>query len=370
MTYRYLPLRFQRTLNRMEELEERRPGLRLFASSLYHPDYALGVARDLRTNPCDLVVVNNFSQFLPVLRRAVPNAQVFLYMHCDWLSLLEPRRLARRLKHAHLVLAVSDAVTSGARAALPSFADRCVTLHCGVDTEVFSPRGEGRESAHRLVFVARISPEKGLHVLLDAFAKVLQRVPDAVLDIVGQEQMVAEGMLVGLSNDVRVRDLRRFYGRSYLESLQERLDPAVASRVTFSGWVPHPEVAEHCREADVYVSASLCEAFGLGGVEAMACGLPVVGTRVGGLVETVEQGSTGFLVDPDDPSALAEAILRVLENDELRHTLGAAGRRRALELFSWERAAERLWELYRRGASQDASARAPSGSASASSLAR
>ncbi len=348
VTYRYLPMRFPRTVNRMEDLAERRPGLRVFASRIYHADYALDIARNLRATPCDLVIVNNFSQFLPVIRRSNPAAQVFLYMHCDWLSLLDPRRLARRLEHADLVLGVSDWVTNGARAALPTYAERCVTLHCGVDTETFSHGNGGRDSARRLLFVTRISPEKGVHVLLEAFAKVLERVPDAELDLVGQEQVVAEGMLVALSDDVRLQDLHRFYGRSYLQSLIDRLDPSVASRLRFSGWVPHEQVADHCREADVYVSASLCEAFGLGGVEAMACGLPVVATRVGGTLETVEEGSTGLLVEPDDPSALAEAILRLFEDDGLRHAMGAAGRRRAVELFSWDRAAEHLWELYRR----------------------
>ncbi len=349
VTYRYLPMRFQRTVNRIEELEERRPSLRLFASPLYHADYAYQVARDLHANRCDLVVVNNFSQFLPVIRRANPATHVFLYMHCDWLSLLQPRQLDRRLKHADVILGVSDWVTNGVRAALPAHADRCFTLHCGVDTEVFSPRDGGQGSMGRLLFISRISPEKGVHVLLDAFTQVLERAPHAELDLVGEEAVVAEGMLVALSHDTRLQGLRRFYGRSYLKSLMDGVDPAAASRLRFSGWIPHEQVADHCRQADVYVNASLCEAFGLGGVEAMACGLPVVATRVGGAVETVEEGSTGYLVEPDDPSALAEAVLHLLEDDGLRQAMGAAGRRRALELFSWERAAQRLCELYHRG---------------------
>ncbi|MFN2555478.1 MAG: glycosyltransferase family 4 protein [Nitriliruptorales bacterium] len=352
VTYRYLPMRFQRTVNRIEELEERRPGLRLFATPWYHADYALQVARDLRTHGCDLVVVNNFSQLLPIIRRWNPASQVFLYMHCDWLSLLGPRRLSRRLRHADLVLGVSESVTNGTRASLPDYADRCVTLHCGVDTRVFSPRSGRRDSTRRLLSIGRISPEKGVHVLLEAFAKILERVPEAELDLVGQEAVVAEGMLVALSPDPRVQGLRRFYGRSYLESVTDQLDPSVLSRVRFSGWLPHEQVADHCRDADVYVSASLCESFGLGAVEAMACVLPVVATRVGGAMETVKEGSTGLLVEPDDPSALAEAVLRLLEDDGLRRAMGAAGRRRALEVFSWERAAEHLSALYSRGRDQ------------------
>ncbi|MDQ3932614.1 MAG: glycosyltransferase family 4 protein [Actinomycetota bacterium] len=348
VTYRYLPIRFPRTVNRMEGLAEGRPGLRLFASSLYHADYALEVARDLREQPCDLVVVNNFSQFLPVVRRANRTARVFLYMHCDWLSTLNTRRLARRLRHADLVLGVSDWVTEGARTALPVPEERFATLHPGVDTVAFSPGTPSRDRRRKLVFVNRISPEKGVHILLEAFEKVLEQVPDVELDIVGDEQVVPEEMLVALSDDWRVQDLRRFYGRSYREILKEQLSPAAASRVTFSGWIPRPEVADHFRSADIYVSASLWEPFGLGVVEAMACRLPVVATRVGGMTETVDEGSTGFLVEPGDPAALAEPLVRLLQNDELRLAIGAAGRRRVLKRFTWDRAVEMLLTHYER----------------------
>lgn len=348
VTYRYLPMRFPRAVSRMEELAERWPGLRVFASPLYHADYALEVARDLRANPCDLVVVNNLSQFLPVVRRANRTARVFLYMHCDWLSRLNPGRLARRLKHADLVLGVSDWVTEGARAAVPVPAERFATLHPGVDTAAFSPGAPSQDRPRRLVFVSRISPEKGVHVLLDAFEKVLEQVPDVELDIVGDEQVVAEEMLVPLSDDERVQDLRRFHGRSYRDMLQEQLTPDVASRVTFSGWVPRPHVADRLRSGDIYVSAALCEPFGLGVVEAMACRLPVVATRVGGMVETVDEGATGCLVEPGNPSALAEPLVRLLQDDELRLALGAAGRRRVLKRFTWDRAVEILLTRYER----------------------
>nr|WP_293095543.1 glycosyltransferase family 4 protein [Okeania sp. SIO2F4] len=81
-------------------------------------------------------------------------------------------------------------------------------------------------------------------------------------------------------------------------------------------------------------------------VEAMAAGTPVVATRSGAVVETVQDGKTGFLVDKNNAPALAEAILKLLENDEIRESMGRAGRKRAFEYFTWEQAADQTLQLY------------------------
>jgi glycosyltransferase involved in cell wall biosynthesis len=102
----------------------------------------------------------------------------------------------------------------------------------------------------------------------------------------------------------------------------------------------HEKLAEYYRSADVFVFPSIWdEPFGIPVIEAMAAGLPVVATRVGGVVETVEDGKTGFLVPPADSHALAEAISALVQDRALRERLGAAGRERALELFSFDSAA-------------------------------
>ena len=323
--------------------------MRLFASPLYHLDYALQVARDLRSRSCDLVVVHNFSQFVPFLRRANPRARIFLYMHCDWLALIGAARACRRVGAADAVLGVSDWLTGEHRRAVPRFAGRCATVHPGVDSAVFSPRQrETGSRPARLCYVGRISPEKGLHVLVDAFARVADRFPDVELDLVGAESVVQQEMLVDLSPDHCVRALRRFYPGSYLEVLRSRLSPANAPRVTVRGWLPREEVAARLRVADLFVNPSLYEAFGLGVVEAMASGVPVVGTRVGGMLDTVDDGRTGLLVERDDVDSLARAILRLLDDDALRRSMGATGRRRALESFSWDRTVDVLLETYER----------------------
>jgi glycosyltransferase involved in cell wall biosynthesis len=89
-------------------------------------------------------------------------------------------------------------------------------------------------------------------------------------------------------------------------------------------------------DADVFVFPPVWnEAFGVTPLEAMAAGVPVAVSRCGGIVETVQDQVTGFIVDPDDAASLAEAMLRLVENDTLRERMGRAGRQRALE-FNWD----------------------------------
>ncbi len=343
MTYRYVPeVAFGAALT------QGRP--ELFASPVYHLDYVLQVARDLRTRPCDLVVVHNFSQFVPFLRRANPRARIVLYMHCDWLAVLGARRARRRVEAADAVLGVSDWLTAAHARALPRFAGRFATVHPGVDNVVFAPASRPSDSRPaRLCYVGRLSPEKGLHVLVDAFVKIAEQRPDVELDLVGAESVVLEEMLVGLSRDPCVRALRRFYPGGYLESLRSRLPAAAAARVTVRGWLPREEVAARLREAALCVNPSLYETFGMGVVEAMACGVPVVATRVGGMLDTVVDGHTGLLVERNDVDSLAGAILRLLDDDPLRRSMGAAARRRAVESFSWDQAVEALLDAFERG---------------------
>jgi glycosyltransferase involved in cell wall biosynthesis len=95
------------------------------------------------------------------------------------------------------------------------------------------------------------------------------------------------------------------------------------------------------------LNPSFSESFGMSLIEAMACGIPVVATRVGGMTGIVADGETGLVVEPGDVPALAEATSVLLADDSRRREMGAAARRRALELFSWERVTEALDALYR-----------------------
>jgi len=90
------------------------------------------------------------------------------------------------------------------------------------------------------------------------------------------------------------------------------------------------------------------EPFPLAVLEAMAAGLPAVASRAGGLVESIQDGETGLLVEPDNSEALADALIRLLQDDELRETMAEAARTRAVGRYSWDRVAGDFLEVYRK----------------------
>ena len=118
--------------------------------------------------------------------------------------------------------------------------------------------------------------------------------------------------------------------------------------VTFVSGVTTEDIVERYAQAQVACVPSLYEGFSLPAVEAMACAVPVVGTTGGAVPEVIgRDGDTGLLVPPADPSALAAALVRALDDAALRDRIGAAGRDRVLARFTWRRTAEGTVDQYR-----------------------
>lgn len=134
--------------------------------------------------------------------------------------------------------------------------------------------------------------------------------------------------------------------RSYYDYLEHKLVSLnISNNITFHGPILHEQLVKFYQEADVFVQPSFSEALGMGIIEAMACQLPVVATKVGGIPEVVEDGKTGILVEPGESRALANAILELLSNEELRRKMGEIGRKR-IESFSWDNIMTNLVSLY------------------------
>jgi glycosyltransferase involved in cell wall biosynthesis len=200
----------------------------------------------------------------------------------------------------------------------------------------------------RLLFIGRISPEKGLHVLVEALPEVIKYYPQMQLTMVGPKVAAPVEFIAALSDDATVANLAAFYHGNYFTHLHERLQTLqITPHVTFAGPVPYACIVDYYGAADVVVQPSLSDAFPGPILEAMASGLPVVATRVGGIPESVEHEKTGLLVEPGDPQALARAILRLLTDDSLRRAMGKAARQRAVALFSWERVADDVLHQYK-----------------------
>lgn len=197
-------------------------------------------------------------------------------------------------------------------------AERVQLIHNGIDTAPITPR-TGRWG-RRLVTVARLEPVKALDVLLRAVAMLRGTEREVTLTVVGDGS-----------------------ARPALEALAHQLD--LAAVVAFSGW--RADVAHELRAADLFVMSSRSEGLSLTLLEAMAVGLPVVATAVGGNPEVVAHDKTGLLVPPGDPAALADAIAAVLDQPDRAAALGAAGRERVLAHFSLDAMALAHDRLYR-----------------------
>lgn len=324
-----------------------------FASELSSRLFARQVAQDLRQNPADVIHIHNFSQLVPTIRKANPQAKIVMHMHCEWLSQLDHRLIEGRLAMVDLVVGCSDYITGKIRERFPQYAAKCKTVYNGVNLEQFSPDPaapvEGRDK--QILFVGRVSPEKGLHVLIEAFSKAAAQIPDLHLKIVGSVgnapyEYIA---LVG-GDDPLTAGLGAFYhGFSkrgdYYADLQALIPAHLKEQVFFTGMLPHEKVTPFYHEAAALVNPSLSEAFGMSLVEAMATGVPVIATRVGGMVEITNGGQTGLLVEPNDPDALAQALVEVVCEPDLRKSLGEAGYQR-VGRYSWKQVASTLWALY------------------------
>jgi glycosyltransferase involved in cell wall biosynthesis len=326
----------------------------LFASFLYYFGYILQVAWNLKIQRCDVAHVFNFSQFVPMIRIFNPRLKIVLHMQCEWLTQLDRPLIEKRLRQVDLILGCSEHITDGIRQRFPQFAGRCRTIYNGVDVDYFvKENGNGAlrsNGQRRVLFVGRVSPEKGVHVLLEAFEKALLHCPEAQLDIVGPQGQLPWEYIGALSDDKNISSLAAFYNgnsrHGYASILKERLTPNLAKRVTFCQHIPHRRLLDYYRNAEVLINPSFSEAFGMSLIEAMSCEVPVVATRVGGMAEIVNDGRAGLLVESGDASALAEAMLSLLGNEKLMQALGMAGRARVEALFSWEHIVNKLSALY------------------------
>lgn len=324
-----------------------RSGRPLFSSFLYYPFYALQLAVDLRRQDCDIVHIHNFSQFVPLIRAFNPKLKIVLHMHCEWLTRLDRGMMEGRLEKTDLIIGCSGHVVKKIKDAFPGAAARCRTVYNGVDPAHFTPRKARRGAGARLLLVGRVSPDKGLHVAIDAFKEISRRFPEARLDIVGPEEIPPLEFIVPDRGEPVAGELAKFYPGSYLKRLKERITPDIKDRVSFAGFVPHSGLADYYRKADILINSSFHESFGIPLVEAMSCGLPVVASTADGIPEVVKDGVTGLLVGSGDAKAVANAVIRLLSNRRLMDEMGSSGRSRALDLFTWDKAADDLLLYYK-----------------------
>ncbi|MEX2372929.1 MAG: glycosyltransferase, partial [Dehalococcoidia bacterium] len=200
----------------------------------------------------------------------------------------------------------------------------------GVDLDRFEPVDDATRAASRaatgipahervILAIGRIEPLKGLDILIRSLALMSDRRDVAVYIIGGDERAAPE--------IARLTALAREQG--------------VADAVHFLGARPHEDLPAYYHAADIVAMPSFYESFGLVAVEAMASGVPVVASRVGGLASTVVDGRTGYLIAWRCPEPFAEKIELLLANEELRRALGVSARERMAQSYAWTQVAAR-----------------------------
>ncbi len=172
-----------------------------------------------------------------------------------------------------------------------------------------------------ILFVGSLYPVKGVYYLIKAMKKILEKVPDARLILVGDGKE-----------------------RKGLETLSTQL--GISNHVTFIGKIPHEEVQTFFKEADVFVLPSLSEGFPNVILEAMACGLPIVATRVGGVPDILTDGTNGYLVEAKDTKDLINKVLLLLEDSTLRKKI-SDNNKYEVKKYSWENIIFELEKIYK-----------------------
>jgi glycosyltransferase involved in cell wall biosynthesis len=233
---------------------------------------------------------------------------------------VEAHKLAAKVADASAVICISDFAHSQVAAlADPAALGKLHTIRCGIDLAAFASKradGEERESAEVLC-VAAMSRRKGHAVLLEAFASVLREVPPARLTLAGDG---AE--------------------RAFLEARAREL--GITDSVRFLGAVAHDRMGALYDEADVFCLPSFAEGVPVVLMEAMAMRVPVVATEIMGVPELVEHGTSGLLVPPARPDALAQALIQLLGDGALRRRMGEEGRRRVASDYDASASTEKL----------------------------
>ncbi|HMN68503.1 MAG TPA: glycosyltransferase [Bdellovibrionales bacterium] len=239
-------------------------------------------------------------------------------------SLLYGYFVRKVLERASAVTAASEALGNACAAEIKK--DKPIfVLPFGVDTELFSPDRAKSSSKIRIGSIKSLEPVYGIDILVRAFAMVYERAKKEPIEL--ELILVGKGKQAPLIANM-VREL------------------GIGSVTSFRGSLPHAQIPDVLGEMDIFVAPSRSESFGVALIEASATGIPVIGSRVGGIPEVVEDGVTGLLVRPDRTQELADTLWRLIKDQRLRVQLGQNGRDKVVREFSWQASVTGMETLY------------------------
>lgn len=194
----------------------------------------------------------------------------------------------------------------------------------GITIDEQAERVTAKPTAPVILMMARFHPVKNPMMVVRAAERVLRKVPDCRFVLIG-----------GGYHDVLNDQMQRYIGEAGL-----------GERIVLMNWMDRDATKKYLNEAAVYVSGSRSECFGYSVVESMNAGIPVVGTKIDGTSDIIEDGVTGYLVPSDDDERMADRILSLLNDPLLRQRMGEAGKARVRRLFDVEKNAQLLEQYY------------------------
>jgi glycosyltransferase involved in cell wall biosynthesis len=290
----------------------------------------------------DVIHAHNFHHFIPEYGLALTQLRqdgvpVFLTIHEVWSEFI-CEDLLRRTEWDGIIT-VSRHVGEELAKQAPHLRNVRLIYH-GIDTDtLFTPENNDPKWADRLglrdrpviIHPARMLPWKGVVYSVEAMVKVRERFPDAVMIVTDTDNIVDW-----------IKELK-----GYKEEVLQLIEDRSLQDNVITQPFPYLELPWVYKYCDVVIYPTIGEEpFGLVPVEGMACAKPCIVSRSGGLPESVVDGVTGFIIEKEDVRALAERTCLLLSDKELAAAMGQAGRRRATQVFTRERMAREVVELY------------------------
>jgi spore coat protein SA len=299
--------------------------------------YGRRVARAVRD--FDVIYLHNEPNILFFLNKRA-GQKIVLHMHNDHLSMRLFRPFYRRaLAKTDRVVCVSDYIRRQAIAAFPEYADQFCVIFNATDPEVFKPYGEVAvrqlntiiqiESGKKyLLYVGRLTPIKGVHVLIKAFHEIHRLMPDVRLIITGSS----------------------FFGGAAKTAYEKELvilATSVRDAIIFTGYLPHEKLKFLYSAVDIIVLPSVWQdPCPLVVLEAMSSGTCLVSSAVGGIPEILENGNNGVLVEPGNVKTLACTTVDILNMPEIMCQIGIAARRKIIAGYTWSRLVDELEVMF------------------------
>jgi len=269
----------------------------------------------------DIIHYHEFDLTFPMFSYFTKKPKIF-HLHGLDANFLKRYRLSRIVFNnaAHLYIAISQQIRSDLKElGIPE--NKVIYLPNGIDTELFHPT-DSRED-NLIIFVGRISPEKGLHILLKA--------------------------LNHLETSIRLVVIGPFWDSNYYQDIRKLAETEKTRgkhKIEFLGALDLKDVISWYQKASILVLPSFSEGLPVVVLEALSCETSVIATSVGGIPDIVKDLENGLLFPPGNPHKLAEEIQYLLNDRTLRDRLGREGRKRMIENFSLDTAVDRLNKLY------------------------